>query len=158
MPIMLRESALFGGEVALANNDVLLEVVTPTANQEAIEFTSVDSPEYKAWDKAFRNRKTFDWNAFIYWVPPNVRGDRDWLLDARAAFHIHVIAQLTLGRGLFVERLLPKSSYDRVGPQINLAGQPLEQWDGLVATMTERTRVAVERFRIFYVERFLTRE
>ncbi len=50
MPIMLREAALFAGEVALANNDVVLEVVTPAANLEAIEFTSVESPEYKAWD------------------------------------------------------------------------------------------------------------
>jgi hypothetical protein len=157
MPIMLCEAALDWGPFGLANNDVVLEVVTPKASREVMVFTSIASQEYKAWEREFHNRQTFDWDAFIFWVPPEKQKNKEWLLDARAAFHIHMIAQHTVGQGLLIQKLLPKSSFDREGPQINLADEPLDRWDGLVATMNERTRVAVERIRIFYVERFQVR-
>jgi hypothetical protein len=156
MPIMLREAAVSWGDLALANNDVVLEVVTPRSSLEVKVFDSQRA--YEAWDKEFRNRKTFDWDAFVFWVPPDKKADKDYLLDVRAAFHIHMIAKLTLGQGLLVEKILPKSAHERAGRQVNLADEPLDRWDGLVAGMDARTKVAVERFRTHYIERFLARQ
>jgi hypothetical protein len=55
MPILLCEAALDWGPFGLANNDVVLEVVTPKASREVMVFTSIASQEYKAWEREFHN-------------------------------------------------------------------------------------------------------
>ena len=68
-----------------------------------------------------------------------------------------MIAQMDLSqRALMIDKLLPKSSFDREGiPPLNLADHPTAEWDALVAHMAERTRIAVDRFRWLYVEPYL---
>jgi hypothetical protein len=63
-----------------------------------------------------------------------------------------MFARLISGKGLLITRLLPKSGHDKGDCRINLADEPLADRDKLVAEMSQRTRVTVERFRVHYVE------
>jgi hypothetical protein len=152
MPIILSDRATDLGSIRLASNDIVIDVVD---NNETV--VARDRYEFERQAREFSNRTIVDWNAFVFFVPPDKKRDREWDLDARARFHIHMIAQLDLARRtLDIDKLLPKSTFDREGiPLLNLADHPTGEWEGLVAHMAERTRIAVDRFRWLYVEPYL---
>jgi hypothetical protein len=153
MPLLLRETATAWGDIGLKNNDVQLEVVTPASAHEVKSYKT--QREYDAAAREFSNRTDVPWDAFIYYVDPAYRNEPSYIEAAKSYYHIHMFATLMLGKCLRIDRLLPKSGHDKGDYRVNLAEHPLAQWDSLVATMSSRTRIAVERFKVHYVERFL---
>ena len=150
MSLLLRESAASWGDLRLKNNDVILEIVTPASQLEPKVFATQRELDRSA--REFSARTEFLWNAFIYFVDPDHRSDRSYIDAAKSYYHIHMFATLILGRGLLITKLLPKSGHDKGDYRVNLAEAPMAEWDKLVADMSQRTKVAVERFRIHYVE------
>ena len=57
-----------------------------------------------------------------------------------------------LGKGLFIAKPLPKCGHGKGNDRINLTDASLTDRDKRVADMSRRTKIAVERFRIDYVE------
>ena len=156
MSLLLREAAIAWGDISLKNNDVQLDVVTPTSALEVKVYKT--QREYDAAAREFSSRTEIPWDAFIYYVDPAHRNERSYIEAAKSYYHIHMFARLLLGKCLRIDRLLPKSGHDKGNYRVNLAEHPPAQWDSLVATMSFRTRIAVERFRIHYVERHLLRQ
>jgi hypothetical protein len=153
MSLLLREAATAWGEVGLRNNDVVFEVITPASQLEVKVY-----PTQREFDRAareFSNRNEFSWDAFIYFVDPAYKSDQSYIAAAKSWYHIHMFATLVLGRGLLITKLLPKSGHDKGDYRVDLAGEPLPEWDKLVANMSQRTKIAVERFRIHFVEWYL---
>lgn len=156
MPLLLRESCTAWGAMRLGNNDVVLEMIVSASQREVKVYAT--QREFDRAAREFSNRTEFPWDAFIYFVDPDHKTDASYIAAGKSYFHIHMIATLILGRGLLITRLLPKNGEDKGDYRINLADSPVAQWDKLVAHMTLRTKIAVERFRIHYVEWDLIRQ
>ncbi len=156
MSLLLREAAVLWGDIHLRNNDIVFEVITPASQLEVKVYATRQEEEAAA--REFRNRREFAWDAFIYFVDPDQARERSYIEAARSYFHIHMFATLLQGKGLRVDKLLPKSGHDKGDDRVNLVDHPLAEWDRLVATMSQRTRTAVERFRIHYIEWYLIRQ
>jgi hypothetical protein len=152
MPLHLSERATRFGDLALANNDIVFELHTPAS---MLEVQSIPTAALKASAREFSRRTETAWDAFIYFVPQDKRNDRVFVDSAKADYHIHMFATLFFAGGLRIDRLLPKSGHDKGDYRVNLADAPLGEWATLVGDMSHRTQIAVERFRIHYVERFL---
>jgi hypothetical protein len=156
MSLLLRDAATAWGDLRLKNNDVVFEIDEPASLREPIVYATQRELDRSA--REFSARTEFPWNAFIYFVDPDHKTDRSYIEAAKFYYHIHMIAMLITGRGLLITKLLPKSGHDKNDARINLADAPLADWDKLVAGMSQRTRITVERFRIHYVERDLIRQ
>jgi hypothetical protein len=150
MSLLLRESATAWGDLRLKNNDVIFEIDEPASMRKVHHYATQRELDQSA--REFSARTEFSWNAFIYFVDPDHKTDRSYIEAAKSYYHIHMFATLVSGKGLLITRLLPKSGHDKGDYRINLADEPLANWDKLVADMSQRTKVAVERFRIHYVE------
>jgi hypothetical protein len=92
--------------------------------------------------REFSARTEFSWNAFIYFVDPDHKADQSYVDAAKSYYHIHMLATLISGKGLLITRLLPKSGHDKGDYRVNLADEPLVNWDKLVAGMSQRDSVA----------------
>ncbi len=156
MPLLLREAALLWGEINLRNNNINFEVITPAAQLKVNVYATKREEEAAA--REFRNRTEFTWDAFVYFVDPDHKNDQTYIDAGRSYYHIHMFAMLLQGRGLRIDKLLPKSGHDKGDHRIDLVEYPLAEWDRLVATMSQRTRITVERFRTHYVEWYLLRQ
>ena len=155
MSLLLREDSILWGPYRLKNNDVTFEVVTPAADLEVKVYNT--QREFDAAERAFRNKTETSWDAFIWFVDPDHKTDKSYLDAAKSYFHIHMFATLLYGQGLRIDKLLPKSGHDKGEFRVNLADRPLAEWDALVANMSIRTKLAVERFRVNFVEFYLVR-
>lgn len=156
MPLLLRENAAFLADISLKNNDIVFEVITPDSQREVKVYAS--RREQEAAAREFSKRTEFRWDAFIYFIDPAHKDDPAYHSSAKSYHHIHMYATLILGKGLLIDRLLPKSGHDKGEYRVNLANEPLSEWDRLVANMSSPTRIAVERFRVHVVERYLMQQ
>jgi hypothetical protein len=155
MPILLRDKTSSWGDIALANNDILFEIIHTRQMLEVREYPNARAEAAAA--REFSNRTEFRWDAFLYYVPRSMRNDADYIAVAKSDYHLHMFARLILGNGFLIEKLLPKSGHAKGDARLNLADEPTSRWAELVADMDSRTKIAVERTRIHYVERFLAR-
>src|ERR1700722_16935316 len=146
MSLLLRDSAIAWGDLRLKNNDVIFEIDEPASLREPVVYMTQRESDRGA--REFSARTEFPWNAFIYFVDPDHKTDRSYIEAAKFYYHIHMIATLIAGRGLLITKLLPKSGHDKGDYRLNLADAPSADWDKLVAGMSQRTRITVERFRI----------
>jgi hypothetical protein len=156
MPLYLKAKAIGFGDIFLANNDIVLTVRTPESMlKPKVYRLGKDDHLMKRDQLEFERRTETDWEAFIYFLPKDMQNDRAFIASAESDFHVHMFATLFFAGGLRIDSLLPKSAHNKNDRRPNLADEPLAQWDRLVADMSSRTQIAVERFRIHYVERYL---